>query len=195
MKINPLIKYVNLKVLSAEYRPALVHQMLTGYKALGHTGTKKQKMRGEVSGGNKKPHRQKGTGRARAGSTRGPLWRTGGVTFAARGLPCRKVKLNRKMLREAVKSILSELYRNSEMQVFENLEVNTPKTKDFLKTYPVVNRTLIVVKELSENLIMATRNLYEVNVIDQSEVNPSVLLGNRAVYIESAALMSLEERL
>jgi large subunit ribosomal protein L4 len=195
MKLNPLIQYADMEIFKYGYRSALVHQVLVGFLSLGHIGTKKQKMRGEVSGGNKKPWRQKGTGRARAGSTRSPLWRKGGVTFAANGLPGSKVKINKKMFRCAVKSILSQLFLNATLKIFEDLQCTSHKTQDFLKNYQINTKTLIVVNDLSDDLILATRNLHKVLVVTPQEINPSMLVNHTDVYIEHDAVQTLESRL
>lgn len=195
MKLNPLIQYADMEIFQYGYRPALVHQVLVGFLSLGHTGTKKQKMRGEVSGGNKKPWRQKGTGRARAGSTRSPLWRKGGVTFAATGLPGSKIKINKKMFRCATKSVLSQLFLNAHLKIFEDLQCNSHKTRDFLQQYPLATKTLIVVNELSEDLILATRNLHKVLVVTPQDINPSILVKHTDVYLEHDAVHTLERRL
>jgi large subunit ribosomal protein L4 len=195
MKLNPLIQYADMEIFKYGYRPALVHQVLVGFLSLGHTGTKKQKMRGEVSGGNKKPWRQKGTGRARAGSTRSPLWRKGGVTFAANGLSGSKIKINKKMFRCATKSVLSQMFLSANLNIFEDLKCVSHKTRDFLKDYQLDNKTLIVVNELSSELMLATRNLHKVLIVTPQEINPSILVKHTDVYIEHDAVHALESRL
>lgn len=122
---------VNQAVFDAKYNETLIHQAVVAYMAAGRQGTRAQKTRAEVSGGGKKPWRQKGTGRARAGSTRSPIWRSGGTTFAAKPQD-HSQKINRKMYRAAIRSILSELARTDRLVVVENFAVDAPKTKELV---------------------------------------------------------------
>jgi large subunit ribosomal protein L4 len=183
-------------IFGAELKPGLIHQVVTAYLAGARSGTKAQKTRSEVSGGGQKPWRQKGTGRARAGTTRGPLWRGGGVTFAARPRDYSQ-KVNRKMYRGAVRSILSELARQDRLVVVPEIAVSAPKTKELLgilKGLGVAD-CLIVTETLDENLVLAARNLHTVDVMSASEVDPVSLIAFEAIVCTQAAVAKLEERL
>jgi len=156
-----------------EYNEALVHQVVTAYLSGARQGTRAQKTRSEVAGGGKKPWRQKGTGRARAGTIRSPIWRSGGVTFAAKPQD-HSQKVNRKMYRAAMRSILSELARSDRLMIVEALDVDQPKTKllvETLKGYGVDN-VLIVADSVDKNLYLASRNLHKVDVRDVEGVDP-----------------------
>lgn len=183
-------------VFGADYKEALVHQVVVAYMAAARAGTKAQKTRSEVSGGGRKPYRQKGTGNARAGTIRSPLFRTGGVTFAARPRNYEQ-KVNRKMYRGAVRSILSELIRQDRLTVVEAFGVSTPKTKELVAKLNEmgVQDALIVTEQFDENLLLASRNLYKVDVRPVSEVDPVSLVGYDRVVITAAALKVLEEKL
>ncbi len=183
-------------VFGVEYKPGLVHQVVTAYMAAARSGTKAQKTRAEVSGGGAKPWRQKGTGRARAGSSRSPIWRSGGVTFAAKPRDYSQ-KVNRKMYRGAVRSILSELVRTERLIVVPEITVETPKTKvllKLLKEYQLQD-VLILTDGLDENLYLAARNLYGVDVMSAQEVDPVSMVAFESVLATEAAVKKLEERL
>ncbi|AFL76015.1 50S ribosomal protein L4 [Thiocystis violascens] len=183
-------------VFGVEYKPGLVHQVVTAYMAAARSGTKAQKTRAEVSGGGAKPWRQKGTGRARAGSSRSPIWRSGGVTFAAKPRDYTQ-KVNRKMYRGAVRSILSELVRTERLIIVPELSLPAPKTKELvalLKTYELRD-VLILTDGLDEALYLAARNLYGVNVMSAQEVDPVSLVAFDTLLATEAAVKKLEERL
>lgn len=176
-------------IFAAPYNEALIHQVVTAYMATARSGSKAQKTRSEVSGGGAKPWRQKGTGRARAGTSRSPIWRSGGVTFAAKPRSYRQ-KVNRKMYRAAMRSILSELVRQERLMVVEEFSVATPKTKDFqakIANYQL-ERGMVVVDQLEENLWLASRNLPRVHVLEVSALNPVDLISMDKVVITQAAL-------
>jgi len=179
-----------------EFNEALVHQVVVAYAAGARAGTRAQKTRSEVSGGGAKPWRQKGTGRARAGTTRGPIWRTGGVTFAAKPQD-HSQKVNRKMYRGAIKSILSELVRQERLVVVENFTVETPKTKELVAKLNglELKDVLIVTPELDENLFLSARNLYKVDVRDVDGIDPVSLVGFEKVLMTASAVKQLEEML
>lgn len=183
-------------VFAAELNEALVHQVVTAYMAAARSGTKAQKNRSAVSGGGAKPFRQKGMGRARAGTSRSPIWRSGGVTFAAS--PSNHAqKVNRKMYRGALRSILSELVRQERIIVVPDISVDTPKTKALtskLKEFGL-KEALIVCDQPDENLLLSARNLKNIFVCDVLEVNPMSLVGFEKVLISAAAIKKLEERL
>lgn len=179
-----------------EFNESLVHQTVVTYLAGARQGTVKQKTRREVAGGGCKPWRQKGTGRARSGSTRSPIWRSGGVTFAARPQDHSK-KLNKKMYRGAMKSILSELVRQERLVVVENFEVDSHKTKSLVSKLKEFNLhdVLIVAEEVAENLYLAARNLHTVDVLDVAGLDPVSLIGFEKVLVTVPALKKLEEML
>ena len=179
-----------------EFNQDLVHQAVVAYMAGARQGTKAQKTRSEVSGGGKKPFRQKGTGRARAGTIRSPIWRTGGVNFAAKPRSFEQ-KLNKKMYRAALRCILSELARQERLIVVESFDVDAPKTKTLvakLNEFSLTN-ALIVSQEVSENLYLASRNLHKIEVCDAQAVDPVSLIRADKVVVTVAALKQLEEAL
>ena len=179
-----------------EYNEALVHQVVTAYLAGGRQGTKAQKTRSEVAGGGKKPWRQKGTGRARAGTIRSPIWRSGGTTFAARPQD-HSQKVNKKMYRAAMRSILSELARTDRLVVVEGVDVDQPKTNllvEQLKGFGVEN-VLIVADAVDKNLYLAARNLHKVDVCDVDAVDPVSLIAFDKVMVTVDAVKKFEEAL
>ena len=179
-----------------EYNEPLVHQSVVTYLAGARQGTVKQKTRSEVRGGGRKPWRQKGTGRARSGTIRSPIWRSGGVTFAARPQDFSK-KLNKKMYRGAMQCILSELIRQERLIVVNEFAVESHKTKDLvtkLKGFDLDN-VLIVSDQIEENLYLAARNLHKVDVLDVSGLDPVSLIGFEKVLITVPALKKAEEML
>ncbi|MDQ7016073.1 MAG: 50S ribosomal protein L4 [Gammaproteobacteria bacterium] len=177
-----------------DYNEALVHQVLTAYLAAARSGTKAQKNRSAVSGGGAKPWRQKGTGRARAGTSRSPLWRSGGVTFAAQPRNYEQ-KVNKKMYRGAMRSIFSELLRQERLVLVESLSLEAPKTRMLAARLKELNasRALIVADEVDENLYLASRNLPYVHVVDATAVEPTSLIGFDKVVITVAAMKQIEE--
>ena len=177
-----------------EFNEALIHQVVVAYAAGARQGTKAQKTRSEVSGGGKKPWRQKGTGRARAGTTRSPIWRAGGVTFAAKPRS-HEQKVNKKMYRGAMKSILSELVRQDRLIVVEKFGVETPKTKALVAQLKAMdlNDVLIVTKEVDENLFLAARNLHKVDVRDVQGLDPVSLIAFEKVLMTADAVKQIEE--
>ncbi|HQV79440.1 MAG TPA: 50S ribosomal protein L4 [Agitococcus sp.] len=179
-----------------EFNEALVHQVVTAYLAGGRQGTRAQKTRAEVSGGGKKPFKQKGTGRARAGSIRSPLWRGGGKSFAAKPQDWAQ-KVNRKMYRGAMQCILAELVRQDRLVLVEEFTVGTPKTKELLAKLQSmgVTNALIVTDAVDENLYLAARNLPHVEVIDTSAVDPVSLIGFDKVLMSVPAAKKLEVEL
>ena len=181
---------------AAAFNEPLVHQVVTAYLAGARAGTKAQKTRAQVRGGGAKPWRQKGTGRARAGTIRSPIFTGGGRTFAARPRDFSQ-KVNRKMYRGAMRSVLSELIRQERLLLTENFAVSAPKTKE-LKTKLdelQVKNVLIVVEGFDENLCLAARNLVHVDVLEADTVDPVSLVGHENVVMTVAAAKLLEERL
>ena len=179
-----------------EYNEPLVHQTVVTYLAGARQVSVKQKTRSEVRGGGRKPWRQKGTGRARAGTIRSPIWRSGGVTFAAKPQDHSK-KLNKKMYRGAMRCILSELIRKERLFVVNEFALQSHKTKDLvnkLREFELDN-VLIVSDQVENNLYLAARNLHKVDVLDVAGVDPVSLIGFDNVLITVAALKKVEEML
>lgn len=184
-------------VFACEYNESLIHQVVTAFQAAGRAGTAAQKTRSEVSGGGIKPWRQKGTGRARAGTTRSPIWRKGGVTFAAKPRSYAQ-KVNKKMYRAAIRSILSELIRLERLMVVESFSVDSPKTSNLLKQLTdlkIGNNVLIISDNVDENLYLASRNLPYVDIRDVAAVDPVSLVRTELVLITADALKQFEELL
>ncbi|MDH0970367.1 50S ribosomal protein L4 [Acinetobacter johnsonii] len=179
-----------------EFNEALVHQVVTAYLAGGRQGSKAQKSRADVSGGGKKPFRQKGTGRARAGSIRSPIWVGGGKTFAARPQDWSQ-KVNRKMYRGAMQCILAELVRQDRLVLVEEFAVAAPKTKELLAKLNDLNatRALIVTESVDENLYLAARNIPHVDVVDAAAIDPVSLISFDKVVMSVAAAKKIEVEL
>ncbi len=187
---------VSDSIFASEYNEALIHQALTAFMAGSRAGTKAQKSRSDARGGGRKPWRQKGTGRARSGTIRSPIWRSGGVTFAARPKDYSQ-KLNKKMYRGAMRSILAELARQDRLVLIDEFTAEAPKTKDMvarLKSLDL-NDVLIVTGEVTENLFLSTRNIPRVDVVDTEEINPYVLIGYSKILMTQGALAKVEELL
>jgi len=187
---------VSEKLFAARYNEPLVHQVVNAYLAGARAGTKANKSRSQVSGGGRKPWRQKGMGRARAGSSRSPLWRGGGVTFAA--VPRNYAqKVNKKMYRGALRSLFSELLRQGRLRVLDGLVLEAPKTKMLRSrlTKLGVEGALILTEEVSENLYLAARNLPKVSLRDIASIDPVALLSSDTVLITQDAVAKLEAQL
>ena len=180
----------------AEFNESLIHQAVVAFLAGGRQGTKQQKTRSDVSGGGRKPWRQKGTGRARAGTIRSPIWRGGGTTFAARPQD-HSQKLNRKMYRGALRSILSELVRQERLVVVESLTLEAPKTKQMVAKLKELetNNALFVSEEIDANLYLSARNIPYVDVRDVQGVDPVSLVAHDKVVMTVAAVKKFEEML
>lgn len=187
---------VSEAVFGAEFKETLIHQVVTAFMAAARSGTKAQKTRAQVSGGGIKPWRQKGTGRARAGTLSSPIFRSGGVNFAASPRNYEQ-KVNRKMYRGAICSILSELLRQERLIVVDSFTVDTPKTKDLLAKLKAMDLTdvLIVTDALDDNMLLATQNIYGVDVCGSQDINPVALVGFGKILVTTGALKELEERL
>jgi large subunit ribosomal protein L4 len=173
-----------------------VHQVVTAYQAAGRAGTKAQKTRAEVRGGGRKPHAQTGTGQARAGSSRSPIWVGGGRAFAAKPRDYSQ-KVNRKMYQGAIRSMLSELARQDRLRVVEEIALEAGKTRllvNQLKDWELEN-VLILVEAVDEKLFLAARNLYKVEVLEVGKLNPVALVSHDNVLMTVAAVKLLEERL
>ena len=187
---------VSEDIFGRDYNESLVHQITTAYMAAGRSGTKAQKNRSEVSGGGKKPWKQKGTGRARAGTSRGPIWRSGGVTFAAKPRDYSQ-KVNKKMYKGAISVILSELLRKDRLKIVSDLEIKEPKTKNITSLMKSLDLkdALLMTDELDENLYLSSRNLYHVGVCDTQSIDPVSLIGYENVVLTKAALKKVEAML
>ena len=184
------------KVFAREFNMSLVHQVVTSYLAGGRAGTQAQKSRSEVSGSTAKPWRQKGTGRARAGTAKSPIWRHGGVTFAAKPRDYQQ-KVNKKMYRAALCVIISELVRAERLVLVESIALEAPRTKVALEHFGQLlqGKTLIVGQAIDSNLFLAVRNLVHVDVCDVVELDPVSLVNADRVLLAADALPQLEERL
>ncbi len=187
---------VSDQTFGREFNEALIHQVVTAYMAGARQGTRSQKTRAEVSGGGRKPWRQKGTGRARAGSTRSPIWRSGGVTFAAKPQD-HSQKVNRKMYRAAMRSIWSELVRQDRLVITQEMSVDTPKTSALAEKLKAMalKSVLIVTAEVSDALFLSARNLPHVDVRDAEGIDPVSLLSFEKVLVTVDALKAIEEQL
>lgn len=180
-------------IFAKPFNEALVHQVVVAYMAAGRSGSKSQKSRSTANGGGKKPWAQKGTGRARAGTNRSPLWRSGGVTFAAKPRDYSQ-KVNKKMYQAALRVIFSELLRSERLKVVKDFAITSVKTKNIsalLKTLKLKD-TLLMTDEIDENLYLSSRNLYNVGVCDTSSIDPVSLIGYETVVINAAALKKIE---
>ena len=186
---------VSDETFSRDFNEALVHQVVTAYMSGARQGSRAQKTRSEVRGGGKKPWKQKGSGRARAGTIRSPIWRSGGVTFAAKPQDFSQ-KVNRKMYRAAMQVILSELVRQERLIVVENMTVAEPKTKALsamLKDQGLLDSTLIISEELDTNLFLASRNIPKIDVRDAAGIDPVSLVAYEKVVLTLPALKKIEE--
>jgi large subunit ribosomal protein L4 len=187
---------VSDQAFGKEFNETLVHQVVTAYMAGGRQGTKAQKNRAAVSGGGAKTWRQKGTGRARAGTSRSPIWRAGGVTFAAQPRD-HSQKLNKKMHKAAMRCIFSELVRQDRLVVVEDFALESPKTKEFVAKLNELelSNALLITEDVEQNLYLASRNVPHVDIRDASGVDPVSLVGFDKVMVTVAALKKIEEKL
>ena len=184
------------EVFDRDYNEGLIHQAVVSYMAAARSGTSAQKTRSEVSGGGAKPWRQKGTGRARAGTIRSPIWRSGGITFASKTRDYTK-KINKKMYRAAIRSIFSKLIKEDRLIVVNKLDLSEPKTKLMSQRLVElgVDDALLVTNELNSNVFLASRNIKNISAIDASAINPLDLVSFKKVVIELDALKAVEGRL
>ena len=183
-------------VFAAQFNESLIHQVVTAYQAGSRQGTRAQKNRSAVSGGGAKPWRQKGTGNARAGTIRSPIWRGGGKTFPARTQNFEQ-KVNKKMYRAAIRSIVSELVRQERLVTIDEIKMDAPKTKALMNKLNKLNATnaLIVVADEDRNLALSARNVYGVDVYTVGQVDPVSLIRHEKVIITADALKRFEESL
>ncbi len=187
---------VSDQTFGREFNEALIHQVVTAYLAGARQGTRAQKTRSEVSGGGRKPWRQKGTGRARAGTTRSPIWRSGGVTFAAKPQNFSQ-KVNKKMYRAAMRSIWSELVRQGRLVITDDLSIDAPKTQVLVAKLSALELTnvLIVAGKVTDALYLSARNLPHVDVRDVDAIDPVSLISFEKVLVTVDALKAIEEQL
>ncbi len=187
---------VSEQTFNKDFNEALVHQVVTAYLAGARAGTKGQKNRAAVSGGGAKPWRQKGTGRARSGTIRSPIWRSGGTTFAATNRDFSQ-KVNRKMYRSAMTSIVSELVRQERFVILTDLKMDGPKTKELAETLKSLNadNALIVTSDFEQNIYLSSRNLINIEYTDAQHVNPVNLVRYEKIVITADALKKVEEML
>ena len=188
---------VSEKIFGVEINKDLIAQLIKIYIENSHPGTKAQKNRSAVRGGGKKPWRQKGTGRARAGTSRSPLWRGGGVVFPASTKSAKPKKLNKKMYKSAMRSIFSSLAKENRVFLSDQINIENPKTKDFVDFLKKneLKEGLFIVDEISNNLSLASRNLPNVNVTNLNTLNPINLLKFNSVVIAENCLNLIEEKL
>ncbi len=181
-------------VFAREFNEPLVHQVVTAYLAGGRSGNSAQKTRSEVSGGGKKPWKQKGTGRARAGTTRGPIWRSGGVTFASKQRDYSQ-KVNKKVYRAALRAIFSELVRQDRLIVLEEFDIEMPKTKvlaEKLKSLSL-SKAMIILENVDEKIYLAARNLPGVDIRDTAGIDPVSLINYETIVVTVPAIKQIEE--
>ena len=194
---SPVVgKDLSETVFGQDYNEGIIHQLVVTYMANARAGTRAQKTRSEVSGGGVKPWKQKGTGRARAGTTRGPIWRSGGVTFAAKPQDHSK-KLNKKMYAVGMRSILSELVRQERLVIVDDLGLEEPKTKllNAQLSENGLTSALIVLAAEDSSLELASRNLHKIDVCTAFEIDPVSLLAYEKVCVTADAIALIEERL
>ena len=188
---------VSEAIFSQPVNDELITQLVNSFISNSHQGTKAQKNRSDVRGGGRKPWRQKGTGRARAGTIRSPIWRGGGVTFAARSKSANPKKINKKMYKSAMRSILSSFAGNNEISLTKELSLKNPKTKELLELLKKIDfsQGLIIVNELNSNLELASRNIPHIEIIEVNFIDPIKLLRHESVLISEDSLPKLEELL
>lgn len=181
-------------IFKCNFNEQLIHQVIVAYQAHQRQGTAAQKTRSEVSGSKKKPWKQKGTGRARSGSVKSPIWRSGGVTFAKKPKNYNQ-KINKKMYRLAVKSILSELIRQNRLIIVKKIILQTPKTKELIETLKkmFLEKVLIITDKIEKNLMLSSRNLYKVKVCNFKKINPVELINSEKTVIELNSIKKIEE--
>jgi len=188
---------VNDKLFGSVFNETLVHQVMNSYVHNSHTGTKAQKTRAEVRGGGRKPWRQKGMGRARVGSSRNPIWRAGGVTFATKPIATQQ-KVNKKMFRGAIACILSALVREKRLFAIDPITLEKPKTKEmvkWIKQTGLDGRILFVMKEFNQSFALSIRNIPNVEAFDVAHINPLHLVSYDYILVEETAIGVLQERL
>lgn len=189
--------YVSNSIFKCPFNPPLIHQVISSYLINSRQGSKAQKSRSEVTGSNKKPWRQKGTGRARSGSVKSPIWRSGGVTFASKPKKYYQ-KINKKMYRGAIKSILSKLIDDNRLFLIEDFFLKQPKTKFLLEKIRKIasNKSVLIITDtIDKNTFLSSRNLYKVSILDSSHMNPVSLINCEITLITKSAINKLEQQL
>ncbi|WP_343188170.1 50S ribosomal protein L4 [Buchnera aphidicola (Ceratoglyphina bambusae)] len=183
-------------LFNKSFNKILIHQVLVSYMSRNRKGTKSQKSKSEVSGSGKKPWKQKGTGRARVGSIRSPLWRSGGVTFAYKKKNYFK-KINKKMYKSAIRSIFSELIRKNKLLIFNTFDIELPKTKLLINKLKFIkfNKILIILDNFNKNVFLAARNTKQINVIENRFINPLILVSYEKIIITVNAFKKIENSL
>ena len=185
-------------VFAREYNEALIHQLVTAYQANARSGNRAQKGRADINKSHKKPWAQKGTGRARAGQANSPLWRGGGKIFPSSPDENFSHKVNRKMYRAGIASILSQLVREERLSVIEDLALDSPKTRQFaqkIKAFGLTGNVLVVTDNLDDNVYLSSRNLHDVLVLETREVDPVSLVRFKNVLLTKGAVTQFEEML
>ncbi len=187
---------LNDEVFAYAYNEGLVHQAIVTFMNNARSGNSAQKTRSEVRGGGRKPWNQKGTGRARAGTIRSPIWRSGGVTFASKKRDYSQ-KINKKMYKRALRSIISELYRTGNLIVVSDFQCESKKTKDFISKMNQleIKNALIIMSEVGENEYFGSRNLFDFDICDVATIDPVSLLKFEKVVVTEAAIKKIEEQL
>lgn len=195
MKKNDIVKKIDFasSIFNSKFNESLVHQIVTSYLSNGRTAIKAEKSRSQVSGGGIKPFRQKGTGKARAGSIRSPIWRGGGKTFTS-NIRNHKKKINKKMYKNAMKSIFSELIRQKRLMVIDNILLDKPKTKTILsKIKPLsIFSGLLIVNKIQDNLFLSIKNIPNFFIEKVDNLNPIILIKNKNIIITVEALNKIE---
>lgn len=184
-------------LFNIEYNESLIHQTIYTYIYNNHKGIKKQKTRSEVKGGGKKPWKQKGTGRARAGTIRSPLWRSGGKIFAARAINPKKKKINKKIYNLSIKILISQLFRDKKIKILENLYIENNKTKTFLNKLNKITKEkkiLIILDKIERNTYLASRNLKNIMAIEYKKINPFILMNFNQVIINKKSINLIREK-
>lgn len=185
-------------VFTVNYNEKTIHQIITSYTSNIHIGVKKQKTRSEVSGGGKKPWRQKGTGRARAGSTRSPIWKGGGKVFAARAIKNKEKKINKKTYKLGISMIISQLLKDNRLTIIDNIITTNTKTKVLLNELNYlenIKNCLFILDNINTYINLASRNLKNITIISYKKLNPLILLKFKRIYITVSAIKALEEYL
>ncbi|QCI27335.1 50S ribosomal protein L4 [Buchnera aphidicola] len=194
--VQDIKSYISVSdnIFNQSFNLSLIHQVITAYLSGARSGNQSQKNKSEVSGSGKKPWRQKGTGRARVGSIRSPLWRSGGVTFAAKPRSYDQ-KVNKKMYRGALRSIFSTLIRQNRLIIFNNFTILQPKTKILLNELKKISlkEVYIIIEKINKNLFLASRNLYKVSVKDIKSIDPVSLINFKKILITVEAIKKIEE--
>ncbi|HIH2762519.1 MAG TPA: 50S ribosomal protein L4 [Candidatus Azoamicus sp. MARI] len=195
---NETTVLLNNTIFDLKYNEKMIHQIITSYTSNIHIGIKKHKSRSEVSGGGKKPWRQKGTGRARAGTIRSPIWKGGGKTFAAKALKQKEKKINKKTYKTGMKVIISQLIRDKRISIIDEIESNSNKTKMLLHEISYLNNienSIFILENVNEHINLASRNFKNIIILSYKKINPLVLLKFKKIFITISGIKALEEYL